>query len=235
MSLSLEDVVVRYGRAEALKGISLEVPDGAIVALIGGNGAGKTTALRAISGLVPLGAGRITLDGQRLDRRSPAEIVRVGVGHAPEGRRVFPRLTVLDNLKTGAYLRRDRQAVARDLEEVFARFPILQTRRQQLAGTLSGGEQQMLAIGRALMARPRVLLLDEPSLGLAPQMIREIWRAIADIHRRGTTILVVEQYARMALRYSTIGYVLETGRLVLSGPSPTLLEHPAVKAAYLGG
>jgi len=205
------------------------------VCLIGANGAGKTSALRAISGLLPAARGRIVFDGRAIHGAEPAEILQAGVAHCPEGRRVFPYLTVQENLAMGAYVRRDRREVAADLERVSEHFPILAERRRQMAGTLSGGEQQMLAIARALMARPRLILFDEPSLGLAPTIVETTFEIIADIRRRGTTVLMVEQNAYGALRMADRGYVMETGRIVLEGSARALLDDDHVRRAYLGG
>ena len=233
--LQVEDVHVYYGQIHALKGVSLTVEEGEIVTLIGANGAGKTTLLRTISGLVQPRRGQVTFQGRSLLRLLPEEIVRLGVSHVPEGRRIFANLTVLENLELGAFLRKDRAEVARGLQRVFDLFPRLQERLHQPAGTLSGGEQQMLAIGRALMARPRLLLLDEPSLGLAPLLVRTIFDVIKEINSQGTTILLVEQNAHMALSVAHRGYVLETGRVVLSGPAEDLRQSEDIRAAYLGG
>ena len=233
--LRLDGVEAGYGQTSCLKGVSLEVQEGEIVALLGANGAGKTTTLMAISGLVALRQGAITLFGQPLRGISPVEIVGRGISHVPEGRRILPRLTVQENLELGAYLRRDRPAIGQDLERVAALFPILATRRRQLAGTLSGGEQQMLAIARGLMARPKLLLLDEPSLGLAPKLVVTIFETIKQINREGVTLLLVEQNAYLALRIAHRGYVLETGRIVLTDTAARLSQNPQVKAAYLGG
>ena len=208
---------------------------GELVCLIGANGAGKTSTLRAISGLLRTTGGRIVFDGREIQGREPADILEAGIAHCPEGRRVFPYLTVEENLAMGAYVRRDRPAVAEDLERVCAHFPILAERRRQMAGTLSGGEQQMLAIGRALMARPRLILFDEPSLGLAPAVVETTFQVIADIRRRGTTVLMVEQNAYLALRMADRGYVMETGRIVLTGRARDLLADDHVRRAYLGG
>ncbi|PZN12425.1 MAG: ABC transporter ATP-binding protein [Bacillota bacterium] len=233
--LRVEDLHVYYGNIHALKGVSLEVEEGEIVTFIGANGAGKTTLLRAISGLVQPRQGRIEFQGRSLLKLQPEDIVRLGISHVPEGRRIFANLTVRDNLELGAFLRKDKDGIARSLEQVFELFPRLKERLHQPAGTLSGGEQQMLAIGRALMARPRLLLLDEPSLGLAPLLVRTIFDIIKDINAQGTTILLVEQNAHMALSIAHRGYVLETGRVVLSGPAETLRQSDDVQAAYLGG
>jgi branched-chain amino acid transport system ATP-binding protein len=232
--LELQDVHTYYGNIHALKGISLSIEGGEIVTLIGSNGAGKSTTLRTISGLLRPRRGAILLEQRRLDQLLPHEIVSLGVIHVPEGRRIFPRLTVQENLAMGAYQRHDKDGMQRDLERVFALFPRLKERLHQKGGTLSGGEQQMLAIGRALMSRPRVLLLDEPSMGLAPVLVEMIFDIIQEINQQGITILLVEQNARMALSVAHRGYVLETGRIVLSGPGPQLAGDPMVKAAYLG-
>jgi branched-chain amino acid transport system ATP-binding protein len=218
---------------EALHGIDLSVEEGEIVTLIGSNGAGKTTTVRTISGLVPASKGRIMLEGKQISGLSAPEIVKRGVGHSPEGRHVFPRLTVRDNLEMGAYLRRDKE-IKKDLERVFELFPRLRERESQLAGTLSGGEQQMLAMGRAMMTHPRVLLLDEPSLGLSPVLVETIFQVIGELHQEGTTILLIEQNALMALRTAGRGYVMETGTIVQSDKADVLLESPEVRRAYLG-
>ncbi|MGH7277585.1 MAG: ABC transporter ATP-binding protein [Candidatus Rokuibacteriota bacterium] len=233
--LRLEGVRAAYGPVEALRGIDLGVQAGELVCLIGANGAGKTSTLRAISGLLRPGSGRIVFDGREIQSREPADILALGIAHCPEGRRVFPHLTVQENLEMGAYVRRDRRAVAEDAERVCAHFPILAERRRQAAGTLSGGEQQMLAIARALMARPRVILFDEPSLGLAPTLVETTFGIIADIRARGTTVLMVEQNAWLALGMADRAYVMETGRIVLEGPARDLLEDDSVRRAYLGG
>jgi len=234
MLLELHDVKVTYGRIEALHGISLHVDEGEIVALIGANGAGKTTTMRAISGLRPLAGGKIIFNGEDISRlRADLRVVR-GLCQAPEGRQIFPGMTVLENLDMGAYTRRDKAGIAADLERVYNLFPRLKERAKQAAGTLSGGEQQMLAIGRALMARPKVLLLDEPSMGLAPMLIRQIFEIITEISQQGTTILVVEQNAQQALSRAHRAYVLETGRIVKEGSGSDLLHDPAVREAYLG-
>ena len=232
--LSLDAVVAGYGDIACLKGVSLEVRDNEIVALLGANGAGKTTTLAAISGLVRLRGGSITFGGRRLDQLPPDQVAGCGIGHVPEGRRVFPRLTVLENLQLGAYLRRDRE-IGQDLEKMWDVFPVLKARAGQLAGTLSGGEQQMLAMARGLMGRPSLLLLDEPSLGLAPKLVQTIFEIIARINAAGTAILLVEQNARMALQIAHRGYILETGAVTLSDAAPALATNPQVKAAYLGG
>ena len=232
--LRLEDLHAAYGPVAALRGLDLAVAPGELVCLIGANGAGKTSTLRAISGLLPPTRGRIVFDGREIQRAAPARILEAGIAHCPEGRRVFPYLTVEENLRMGAYVRRDRRAIAEDVERVCTHFPILAERRRQMAGTLSGGEQQMLAIGRALMARPRLILFDEPSLGLAPTVVETTFEIIADIRRRGTTVLMVEQNAYLALRMADRGYVMETGRIVLAGPAADLLADDHVRRAYLG-
>jgi branched-chain amino acid transport system ATP-binding protein len=231
----VEDLHVHYGAIHALKGVSLAAEEGGIVTLVGANGAGKSTTLRAISGLIKPSAGSIRFRGKSLVGVKPHEIVREGVSHVPEGRIVFANLTVLDNLEMGAYLRKGRAAYSEDLKKVFRLFPRLDERRRQAAGTLSGGEQQMLAIGRALMAKPTLLLMDEPSLGLAPILVREIFSVIREIRGQGTTIVLVEQNARMALATADRGYVLETGLVRMSDRAQALLESPFVQAAYLGG
>jgi branched-chain amino acid transport system ATP-binding protein len=233
--LKLESVRASYGPVEALRGIDLDVREGELVCLLGANGAGKSTTLRAISGLVRPTAGRILFEDRAITGAEPAAVLAAGIAHCPEGRRVFPYLTVEENLAMGAYVRRDRAGIATDLERVCAHFPILGERRRQAAGTLSGGEQQMLAIGRALMARPRLILFDEPSLGLAPTVVETTFAIIADIRRQGTTVLMVEQNAYLALQMADRGYVMETGRIVLSGPARDLMADPNVRRAYLGG
>jgi branched-chain amino acid transport system ATP-binding protein len=233
--LRLEGLRAGYGPIEALRGVDLEVRQGELVCLLGANGAGKSSTLRAISGLLRARAGRIEFDGRDIHGREPSDVLRAGIAHCPEGRRVFPYLTVRENLAIGAYVRRDTDGVAADLERVYSYFPILAERRGQVAGTLSGGEQQMLAIGRALMARPRLILFDEPSLGLAPTVVETTFAIIADIRRAGTTILMVEQNARLALRMADRGYVMESGRIALSGPARDLMNNDHVRAAYLGG
>ena len=234
--LEVHNLSVQYGAITALHGISLTVPAGGIVTLIGGNGAGKTTTLRAISGMVKPTSGRILFDGQDITGLAPHEIVRRGLAHSPEGRLVFANLTVMENLQMGAYLQRDSQWIASELDYVFGMFPRLQERREQHAGTLSGGEQQMLAIGRALMSRPRFLMLDEPSLGIAPLLVKEIFARLVELNReRSLPILLVEQNAHLALEVSSHGYVLETGRVLLSDRSSVLRDSPEVRSAYLGG
>jgi branched-chain amino acid transport system ATP-binding protein len=234
--LEVTGLEVRYCSVTAVKGISLEVAEGEVVAIIGPNGAGKTSTLRAITGLEPTAGGRVVFRGTDVSRWKAHRIVTLGLGHAPEGRRLFPQMTVMENLRMGAYRRRGPAEIGRTLARVEELFPRLAERRVQLAGTLSGGEQQMLAIGRALMAEPRLLVLDEPSFGLAPTIVREIGRIVRSINReRGVSVLLVEQNARMALGIAARAYVLEAGRVALSGPSATLAESPHVKAAYLGG
>ena len=232
--LTVDGLETFYGSIQALKGVSFEVPEGSIVTLLGANGAGKSTTLKSISGLVPPARGTVTFTGRRIDGLPSEQIVRLGISHVPEGRELFPELTVLENLKMGAYTRTDKRAIQRSLEQAQAHFPILAERRLQLAGTLSGGEQQMLAIGRALMAEPRLLLLDEPSLGLAPMLVEEIFRIIREIHDNGTTVLLVEQNANKALSIADYGYVLETGTVSLAGDSRQLLRDDHVRRAYLG-
>ena len=234
--LEVTGLEVRYGNVTAVKGISLEVGEGEVVAIIGPNGAGKTSTLRAITGLVPSAGGRVVFRGTDVSRWKAHRIVTLGLGHAPEGRRLFPQMTVMENLRMGAYRRRGPSEIGRTLAQVEELFPRLAERRTQVAATLSGGEQQMLAIGRALMAEPRLLVLDEPSFGLAPMIVREIGRIVHSINReRGVSVLLVEQNARMALGIAARAYVMETGRVALSGLSATLAESPHVKAAYLGG
>ena len=232
--LELEEISIFYGDLQAVHGVSLTVRPGEIVTLVGGNGAGKTTTLRTISGLLHPRGGRIRFDGRRIDRLPPDRIVEHGVVHVPEGRKLFPSLTVRENLELGAYSRRAKPERVKTLDEVMARFPTLSERASQLAGTLSGGEQQMCAIGRALMARPALLMLDEPSLGLAPRIVQEVFRVIQDIHALGVTVLLVEQNVRQALAASQRGYVLENGRIVLEGSGRELLASEATQKAYLG-
>ena len=230
--LEIKDLRVSYGGIEALKGISFHVEEGQIVTLIGANGAGKSTTLRAISGLAPVKSGTILYDGQPINGLNPQKIVSMGVGMVPEGRRVFPNLTVLENLKIGAYLRRDD--LKHDIEYIYSLFPRLRERSWQMAGTLSGGEQQMLAVGRALMMKPRILMMDEPSLGLAPLVIRDIFEIIKTLHAQGMTILLVEQNANAALKVADYAFVLQTGMMGVQGTGAELLDNPEVKAAYLG-
>jgi len=232
--LELENVHVRYGPIEALHGVSLRVAAGTIVTLIGGNGAGKSTTLRAISGLLTPTAGRIIFEGRPIQGRSPHEILGLGIGHVPEGRQIFPTLTVWENLRLGAFREGRAHEVTERLEAVFQEFPVLHERARQLGGTLSGGEQQMLAIGRALMARPRLLMLDEPSLGLAPLYVERVVEIVKALNTRGISILLVEQRAHTALKIAERGYVLETGRIVLEDEGSRLLENEDVKRAYLG-
>jgi len=232
--LELTDVHTYYGNIRALRGVSLTVAQGEIVTLIGSNGAGKTTTLKTILGTTRPRRGTVTFSGQRLDTLATDRIVRLGIAQSPEGRRIFPRMTVLETLELGAFARKDRSAIAPDLERVFALFPRLAERAAQHGGTLSGGEQQMLAIGRALMARPTLLLLDEPSMGLAPILVETIFRIVQDINRQGTTILLVEQNARMALRVAHRGYVMQTGRIVLQAAAAELLRSDLVRKTYLG-
>ncbi len=232
--LDISDVHVYYGAIHALKGVTMQVDPGQIVTLLGANGAGKSTTLRTISGLIRPREGSIQFEGKDLGRQSPQTIVRRGIAQSPEGRQLFPRMTVLENLEMGAFQRRDGDGVAADMERVFELFPRLAERRSQKAGTLSGGEQQMCAIGRALLARPRLLMLDEPSMGLAPVLVERIFEVIVDINKQGTTVLLVEQNAAMALEIAHRGYVLETGRVTLTGDARTLSQDEAVRKAYLG-
>jgi branched-chain amino acid transport system ATP-binding protein len=235
MLLEINDVHVHYHKVAALKGIDMEVPDDGIVTIIGANGAGKSTTLRAISGLVGISKGAIVFAGKRIDGLAPEKIVALGIAHVPEGRRVFPGLTVEENLRTGAFLRHDHTEVAKDLDEVFQHFPRLKERRKQWARSLSGGEQQMLAIGRALMPRPKMLILDEPSMGLSPVMVQEIARIVRDIVHRGVPVVLVEQNAELALRLARFAYVLETGSIALQGPAHELHDNAHIRRAYLGG
>lgn len=233
--LEVSELASQYGAIKAIFDVSLTVNTGELVAMVGANGAGKTTLLRAISGVQPVSAGAIHFDGRNMTRLAPHRIVADGIGHVPEGRQVFAPMSVQDNLRLGAFSRRgDRTAVDADLERIYALFPILGERRDQAAGTLSGGEQQMLAIGRSLLGKPRLLLLDEPSMGLAPLLVEEIFRVIAELNSEGVTILLVEQNARAALRIADRGYVLETGKVVMSAPARELLEDENVRKAYLG-
>jgi branched-chain amino acid transport system ATP-binding protein len=235
MLLELDQIHVHYGKVEALKGISIGVDEGEIVCLIGANGAGKSTTLKTISGLRPVTSGTIRLKGQDITRMAGHKRAEIGLCQSPEGRRIFPGMSVLENLDMGAYTRRDRSRYSEDLDRVFDLFPVLAERRKQPGGTLSGGEQQMLAMGRALMAEPQVLLLDEPSMGLAPKLVTQIFGIIAEINQQGTTILLVEQNAQQALTHAHRSYVLETGRVVRSGEAAALLDDADVRAAYLGG
>jgi branched-chain amino acid transport system ATP-binding protein len=232
--LTVEGLVCRYGKVEAVRELSIEVKQGELVTLIGANGAGKTTTLKAISGLLSPAAGRISFLGEDITRAEPKRILSLGIAHCPEGRRVFPYMTVAENLEMGSYLRADADGVAADLEQLYARFPILAERRHQAAGTLSGGEQQMLAISRALMSRPKLVLFDEPSLGLAPNLVERTFEIIRDIRARGVTVVLVEQNAFAALELSDRSYVLEQGRVALAGTGAELLDNPHVKSAYLG-
>ena len=233
--LRVDGITVRYGKIPALKSVSLEVREGELVTLIGANGAGKTTTLRAISGLLPLAEGSITFRGQPIGNAPARDILALGLAHCPEGRRVFPQLTVRENLAMGAYLRRDRAQVARDLARVLEKFPRLEERLAQPAGTLSGGEQQMLAIARALMSRPRLMLFDEPSLGLAPNFVERTFEIITEIRDEGATVLMVEQNALAALEMCDRAYLLETGQVVQHGSATDMLANPHIRAAYLGG
>jgi len=232
--LEVRDLRVHYGAIEALRGVSLDVPDGQVVALIGANGAGKTTTLRAISRMLRASAGSVRFRGEELTRLASHEIVARGLAHAPEGRGIFLNLTLRENLELGAFLRRDRAGIAADLARSFDLFPILRDRQGQVAGTLSGGEQQMLAVARALMSRPRLLLLDEPSLGLAPQVVERIFQVLAEVSRSGVSLLLVEQNAHKALQIAHRAYVLETGQVVMQGTGKELLASPEVRRAYLG-
>lgn len=232
--LKIENLQVHYGGIQALRGISLEVPDGRIVTLIGANGAGKSTTLRTITGLVKASGGSVQWDGQELLGKSIDKIISTGIAMSPEGRRVFPDMTVLENLKIGAYLRRDKAEIEKDIQWVYSLFPRLEERSWQLAGTLSGGEQQMLAVGRALMGKPKMILMDEPSMGLSPLLVKEIFAIIKEVNKQGITILLVEQNAKMALAISDRAYVLETGNITLSGDAQELLNDARVKKAYLG-
>jgi branched-chain amino acid transport system ATP-binding protein len=234
MLLKLEDIVLTYGKIEALHGISIEVAQGEVVSLIGANGAGKTSTMRAVSGVRGIKSGKIIFDGEDITGLRADQRVRKGLCLAPEGRGIFPGMTVTENLDMGAYTRKDKAEMAKDFERVFGLFPRLKERHKQVAGTMSGGEQQMLAIGRALMARPRLLCLDEPSMGLAPKLIQQIFDIITEIAEQGTTILVVEQNAKQALSRSHRGYVLETGKIVKTGNGSDLLDDPSIREAYLG-
>jgi branched-chain amino acid transport system ATP-binding protein len=235
MLLELKNVHVHYHKVAALKGIDMGVPDDGIVTIIGANGAGKSTALRAVSGLVRISKGEIRFKGERIDRLPPEKIVALGIAHVPEGRRIFPGLTVEENLRTGAFLRSDKAEIDEDLHQVYEHFPRLKERRKQWARSLSGGEQQMLAIGRALMSRPKLLILDEPSMGLAPVMVQEIACIVRDIVKRGVPVVLVEQNAELALKLARYAYVLETGSIALEGPARELHDNEHVRRAYLGG
>ncbi len=232
--LQVTDLQVYYGHVHALKGVSLEVKEGSIVALIGNNGAGKSTLLKTISGLVPPSSGTITFMGKRIDSLPCDEVVKLGISQTPEGRRIFPRSPVIENLEMGAYTRKDTRNVGRDIESMMDRFPILRERKQQMAGTLSGGEQQMLTIARALMSHPKLLMLDEPSLGLMPTLVKEVFSIIKEIHQSNVTILLVEQNARKALAIAEYAYVLENGNIVIEGPAEDVREMDQVRKAYLG-
>ncbi|WP_442958303.1 ABC transporter ATP-binding protein [Pontibaca methylaminivorans] len=234
MLLELRDVSVNYGPVAALKNLSVKVEEGQIVTIIGSNGAGKTTTLRAMSGMLPVKSGEIHFEGKRVDGMAPHKIVANGIAHVPEGRRIFPDMTVEENLRTGAFLRKDKAAVEHDLRDVYNRFPRLLERRRQRAQTMSGGEQQMLAIGRALMSNPRILLMDEPSMGLAPVIVEEIAVIIEEINARGLSVVLVEQNAVMALELASYAYVLESGNMVLEGPAADLRDDETVRKAYLG-
>jgi branched-chain amino acid transport system ATP-binding protein len=235
MLLEVKEITVHYGKSIALDDISLEVAEGAVVSIIGANGAGKSTILKALSGLVPLTSGEIWFQGRQIDGMTTTEIVKLGIVQIPEGRRLFPHLTVLSNLQLGASLRKDREGINRDLGKVFERFPRLQERRNQKAGTLSGGEQQMLAIARGLMADPKLLLMDEPSLGLAPIVVEELGEVIKDINQAGVSVLLVEQNVPLALGVASMGYALQTGRVVIEGDIDKIRSSDTVKRAYLGG
>ena len=234
MLLEMKNVAVNYGKINAIRDISIQVPEGKIVTIIGGNGAGKTTTLRAMSGMVPITKGEITFDGKRIDGLPASKVVAHGIAHVPEGRRIFPQMTVEENLRTGAFLRRDKDGVENDLEDVFKRFERLRERRTQRAQTMSGGEQQMLAIGRALMSAPRLLLMDEPSMGLAPVIVEEIAVIIEEINAQGLSVVLVEQNAELALELADYAYVLETGNCAMEGPAHELHDNETVRAAYLG-
>ena len=233
--LKIDNINVYYGAIHALKGISVDVKEGEIVTLIGANGAGKSTILRTISGLLKPKSGEITFEGQNIAGKAAQDIVKMSISQVPEGRRVFANMTVMENLELGAYIRSDSKGIKEDFDQVFSRFPKLAERRSQLAGTMSGGEQQMLAMGRALMSRPRLLLLDEPSMGLAPLLVREIFSIVKDINASGTTVLLVEQNAHMALSIAHRAYVLETGRITLAGDAKELAASEEIRKAYLGG
>ncbi len=232
--LEIRNLVCRYGKVTALKGVSLRAEKGQLVALVGANGAGKSTLLRAVSGLAPIVAGEIAFEGRSISGLAADRILSLGIAHCPEGRRVFPHMSVVENLEMGAYLRRDARAVAEDMARIFELFPRLAERRQQFAGTLSGGEQQMLAIGRAMMSRPKLVLFDEPSLGLAPNIVEQTFETIQKIRAGGATVLMVEQNAYAALEMSDYAYLLEAGSLAMEGPGEKLINDPHVRAAYLG-
>ncbi|MDI6619491.1 MAG: ABC transporter ATP-binding protein [Clostridiales bacterium] len=232
--LEINNLSVNYGGIVALKDVSISVPDGKIVTLIGANGAGKSSTLRGITGLIKIESGEIRYDGINITGKQTKDIVKMGITLVPEGRNIFPDLTVYENLILGAYTRKDKNYINEDLEKVFSLFPRLKERKKQLGGTLSGGEQQMLAVGRALMARPKLLMLDEPSMGLSPLLVKEIFNIISKIHSQGVTILLIEQNAKAALKIADLGYVLETGRIILKGTGKELLQNDTVKKAYLG-
>jgi branched-chain amino acid transport system ATP-binding protein len=233
--LEISDLVCRYGKVEAIKGISLSIKQGQLVALIGANGAGKSTTLRSISGILPSVSGRMVFEGEDITRCSAREILARGIAHCPEGRRVFPDMTVEENLDMGAYLRKDADGVAEDRDRVFTQFPRLAERRHQVAGTLSGGEQQMLAIGRAIMSKPKLMMFDEPSLGLAPNIVEQVFEIIDGIRKSGTTVLMVEQNAYSALDMCDYAYLMEAGSIVLSGKGDELIDDKHIREAYLGG
>lgn len=232
--LEIKDLCVNYGVIKALKGISFEVNEGEVIALIGANGAGKTTTLHTITGLINAKSGSIVLEGKDITRTPAHKIVKMGIAHVPEGRRIFQNLTVLDNIRLGAFTRKDKDGIAEDIEKVYKLFPRLSERKTQIAGTLSGGEQQMLAMGRALMSKPRIVVMDEPSMGLSPILVSEIFEIIESIRKQGTTVLLVEQNAKKALSIADRAYVLETGKIVLSGKASDLINDESVKKAYLG-
>ena len=233
--LEINDLHVNYGMIAALKGISFEVNEGEVISLIGANGAGKTTTLHTLTGLISAKSGSIKFNGVELTKTPAHKIVEMGIAHVPEGRRIFQNLTVLDNLKLGAFTRKDKENIPKDIQDIYERFPRLAERKNQIAGTLSGGEQQMLAMGRALMSHPKLLMLDEPSMGLAPILVEQIFDIIRQLHKNGTTILLVEQNAQMALSVADRAYVLETGKITLSGTGKELAESDEVRKAYLGG
>ena len=232
--LEVKDLSVYYGVIQALKGISFEVEEGDVIALIGANGAGKTTTLHALTGLIPVKSGSIVFEGKDITKVPGYKLVSMGIAHVPEGRRVFAQLTVLQNLKMGAYTRNNKQESEETIQKIYKRFPRLEERKNQLAGTLSGGEQQMLAVGRALMSRPKLMMLDEPSLGLAPLVVQDIFSIIREINRQGVTVLLIEQNANMALKIADLAYVLETGNITMSGTGAELLANEKIKEAYLG-
>lgn len=232
--LTVKDLNVSYGAIHAIHGVSLEVRDGEIVSLIGANGAGKTTILHTITGLKKASSGVIDYNGHDLTKTVPSNIITLGMAHVPEGRHIFPTMTVLENLEMGSYIRDDKDGIQESIKEVFERFPRLKERSRQLAGTLSGGEQQMLAVGRALMSKPSIILMDEPSMGLSPLLVKEIFNIIQEVHKQGITVLLVEQNAKMALAIADRAYVLETGNITISGDAKELLNDPRVKKAYLG-